>query len=312
MSKTKLEQKRARVWRALVSAVLVAACLWLVAANWQTFRRSFIAVAHTRPAWLAAGLALTALTFCIAAATYGLLALKPLRYRQTVVVELAAAFANRLLPAGLGGLGLHGLYLYRRRHTPAQATAVVSVNNLLGIAAHLSLLVVLICFRPKVLTQFTSHTSGFHWWYVAVALAAMSSILLLPKLRGQLHSFGLNLITSLRLMQPPRVVAAAVCALLLTATYTLVLYSAAHAVGVRLGVLETFIVFSLGMLVGTATPTPGGLVGVEAGLFAGLVGYGASSADAGAAVLLYRLVTYWLPLVPGLFALLLARSRSLV
>ena len=312
MGKSTLERKRARLWRALVSLLLVAIGLWLMARDWQIFQRSFVAVGHAHFGWLLVGLLLTVLTFCIAAATYGLLALRSLRYAQTVTVELAAAFANRLLPAGLGGLGLHGLYLYRRKHTPAQATAVVSVNNLLGIAAHLSLLLALICFRPEVLAQFTTHVSGFHWWYIPAALALVLLVLLFPKLRRQLRAFGLNLLGSLRLLKLQRVGAAACCALLLTATYTLVLYASAHAVGLRLGVLETFIVFSLGMLVGTATPTPGGLVGVEAGLFTGFVAYGVSSPAAGAAVLLYRLITYWLPLFPGLFALLYARARKLV
>jgi uncharacterized protein (TIRG00374 family) len=66
------------------------------------------------------------------------------------------------------------------------------------------------------------------------------------------------------------------------------------------------------MLASTATPTPGGLVGAEAGLFAGFVAYGVSAPMAGAAVLLYRFVTYWLPLLPGVLALFLARRRRLV
>ena len=67
-----------------------------------------------------------------------------------------------------------------------------------------------------------------------------------------------------------------------------------------------------GMLAGTATPTPGGLVGAEAGLFTGFTAYGVSVLDAGAAVLLFRLVTYWLPLFPGLLALLAGRKNGLI
>jgi len=66
------------------------------------------------------------------------------------------------------------------------------------------------------------------------------------------------------------------------------------------------------MLASTATPTPGGLVGAEAGLFAGFVAYGVASPTAGAAVLLYRLVTYCCRLFPGAVALLLARNSKLV
>jgi undecaprenyl-diphosphatase len=101
-------------------------------------------------------------------------------------------------------------------------------------------------------------------------------------------------------------------AMLLTAAYTLLLYVCVRSVGVRLGLLKTFIVFSLGMLTSTVTPTPGGLVGAEAGLYAGFVAYDVGAVSAGAAVLLFRLVSYWLPLLPGAFALLLAKRRKLL
>ena len=47
-------------------------------------------------------------------------------------------------------------------------------------------------------------------------------------------------------------------------------------------------------------PTPGGLGAIEAALVAGLTGVGMDPAIAVAAVLSYRLATYWLPILPGL------------
>ena len=58
------------------------------------------------------------------------------------------------------------------------------------------------------------------------------------------------------------------------------------------------------------TPTPGGLGGVEAGLVAGLVAYRVASADALAAVLVYRLVSYWLMLAIGAAAFVIAERRG--
>jgi len=105
---------------------------------------------------------------------------------------------------------------------------------------------------------------------------------------------------------------ALVLSAVLTAAYTFVLYGAVRSIGGSLGLPQVFIVFSFGMLAGTVTPTPGGLVGAEAGLFAGFVAYGTAQPDAAAAVLLFRLITYWLPLIPGVAALWAARTRSLV
>jgi undecaprenyl-diphosphatase len=258
------------------------------------------------------GAVLTLLTFLLAAGIYSALALKPLVYRQTLLVEFAAAFANRLLPAGVGGLGLHGLYLYKKRHSAPQATAVVSVNNLLGIVTHLALLSLLIVFRPSVLGKLQLHGATFHWWYCFVLAGVVLSVVALPRLRRSLSKFMHNLLLSLHLLRMRKLAIAIVFAAALTATYTLVLFCATHALGVRLGLLEIFVVFSFGMLAATATPTPGGLVGAEAGLLAGFVAYGMDAVPAVAAVLLYRLLTYWAPLLPGAVALLIARSRKLV
>jgi undecaprenyl-diphosphatase len=48
-----------------------------------------------------------------------------------------------------------------------------------------------------------------------------------------------------------------------------------------------------------AAPTPGGLGAIEAALVAGLTGVGMQPGPAVSAVLLYRLATYWLPVLPG-------------
>jgi undecaprenyl-diphosphatase len=48
-----------------------------------------------------------------------------------------------------------------------------------------------------------------------------------------------------------------------------------------------------------AAPTPGGLGAIEAALIAGLTSVGMHAGPAVSAVLLYRLATYWLPILPG-------------
>ena len=52
-------------------------------------------------------------------------------------------------------------------------------------------------------------------------------------------------------------------------------------------------------LIAAAAPTPGGLGAIEAALVAGLTGVGVDPAIAVAGVLSYRLLTYWVPILPG-------------
>jgi glycosyltransferase 2 family protein len=310
----KHSSKRLLVVRVVLSVLLLAAAIYVLTRNLITVQNSLEVARHASIPWLVVSLVLMACTFAIAAGVYGALALHPLRYGQTVLVEVATAFVNRLLPAGIGGLGLHGVYLYKRRHTAAEATVVVSMNNLLGMTAHLLILTGVIVARPAVLRLLLDreHTSVNGWLIAAVLLVVGGAVLAMPAVRVRIVGFAHNLWQSIRKLRFMHVLRAVLLAMLLTATYTLILLATTRSVGVHLGLLQIFIVFSIGMLTATATPTPGGLVGAEAGLFAGFVAYGVSSPLAGAVVLLYRLVTYWLPLVPGCFALLVARRRKLL
>ncbi|WP_255267445.1 flippase-like domain-containing protein [Actinomadura madurae] len=59
------------------------------------------------------------------------------------------------------------------------------------------------------------------------------------------------------------------------------------------------LVFLTANAVGSAAPTPGGLGAVEGALTLALTISGLSAETATSAVLLYRLLTLWLPVLPG-------------
>ena len=58
-------------------------------------------------------------------------------------------------------------------------------------------------------------------------------------------------------------------------------------------------VYLVGSAVASAAPTPGGVGVVEAALISGLVAAGLDNAVAVPAVFLFRLATFWLPILPG-------------
>jgi uncharacterized protein (TIRG00374 family) len=62
--------------------------------------------------------------------------------------------------------------------------------------------------------------------------------------------------------------------------------------------------------VSSAAPTPGGIGAAEAALVAGYTAVGVDSSTAFAAVLLFRLVTFWLPILPGWIALVQLQRRG--
>ena len=65
------------------------------------------------------------------------------------------------------------------------------------------------------------------------------------------------------------------------------------------GGLRPGAVYLVASLIAAASPTPGGLGAIEVATIAGLTGIGVSSGAAVSAVIIYRLATYWLPVLPG-------------
>ncbi|HLI55164.1 MAG TPA: lysylphosphatidylglycerol synthase domain-containing protein, partial [Acidimicrobiales bacterium] len=67
-----------------------------------------------------------------------------------------------------------------------------------------------------------------------------------------------------------------------------------------------------GAAIASAAPTPGNLGAVEAALAAGLTGIGVLPERAVGAVLAFRLLTFWLPIVPGLLTLRFLEHRGVI
>jgi uncharacterized membrane protein YbhN (UPF0104 family) len=77
-----------------------------------------------------------------------------------------------------------------------------------------------------------------------------------------------------------------------------VLWAAFHAFGSSLALSVILMGYLIGQL-GGLLPLPGGLGGIDGGLLGTLVAYGAPLTATAAAVLAYRVVLFWLPLIVG-------------
>lgn len=300
--------------RHLLPLVLLLFALYVVVPQLGSFHDSLKLVRHPVLQPLVTALAATGLTYLLATGTYCLLAFKPLAYRRTLLVQLSSLFVNRVLPAGVGALGVNYLYLRRSQHTTAQAAAVVAANNLLGIVGHgllLGLVVSLAGGRWPALQIDASHASLFRVLVAAGALLALSLLLFGRKKRaGRAAGAALRQLTAYR-HRPAHVGLALMTSMSLTLCTVGSLWLSLSAVHVHLAFITVLVVFTFGLGVGTATPTPGGLGGLEAGLVAGLVAYHVPSSAAVAGVFLYRLLNYWLGLAIGAVAFIFAQRHSL-
>ena len=80
-----------------------------------------------------------------------------------------------------------------------------------------------------------------------------------------------------------------------------ILWAAFHAFGDAPPLAVLVQAFFVGML-GNLLPMPGGVGGVEGGMIGAFAAFGVDSGLAVVAVLVYRAFTFWLPLLPGVFA----------
>jgi uncharacterized protein (TIRG00374 family) len=90
---------------------------------------------------------------------------------------------------------------------------------------------------------------------------------------------------------------------LITLGYLTVFWAALKSVGIELEPLQLSVAFLAGNAALSVSPTPGGLGAVEAALTASLISMDVPAPHALSAILLYRFISYWLPIVPGALAL---------
>jgi uncharacterized protein (TIRG00374 family) len=115
----------------------------------------------------------------------------------------------------------------------------------------------------------------------------------------------------LQMAQHPRKLAQGIGGtLLLSAAYIGCLAVCVRALDGSVPIASVAVVYLTGSAIGSLVPTPGGLGAVEAALSAGLTAAGLPAAVALSSVLLYRLLTFWLPVPIGWVALRYLERRQ--
>jgi uncharacterized protein (TIRG00374 family) len=117
----------------------------------------------------------------------------------------------------------------------------------------------------------------------------------------------------LEVVQQPRKLAEGIGGgLLLSLCYILCLAACVQAFHSSAAFASIAVVYLTGSALGSIIPTPGGIGTVEAALTAGLVAAGLHGTQAASAVLLFRLLTFWLPVPFGYAALSYLESKDAI
>ncbi|MBG0826511.1 flippase-like domain-containing protein [Planomonospora sp. ID67723] len=260
----------------------------------------------TSAKWGWTGVALAAAMLSYVAAALMLMGFVPekLPLSRTILVQFAGSFVKLVAPAAVSGVAINTRYLQKRGVPPGQAVASVGASQVTGLAFHITLLLLFAYITGS--STAASFTPSRTLVFVLLAVTAVFVIVLgIPRLRrvvtARLRSlFSGVLPRLLDVLQSPRKIAEGFSGtLLLTIFFVVCLDACVRAFGGSLNFAAVAVVFLAGNAIGSAAPTPGGLGAVEAALIAGLRLAGLSPDVATSAVLLFRLLTFWFPVLPG-------------
>lgn len=233
--------------------------------------------------------------------------------RQATLVQFTAAAANRVTPGGIGAMAVNTRYLVCRGLRGPQAIASVSALHAATMVADLGLaLTVLTVAGPAVLP--THAPDAASWLLAAGAVAVVLALAIRPVRRRAWRMVGEVAIAIRALCRRPR----DLMVTLLTCAGTTMTLSAAFAISVlavpgaaRPAAAPALVAcYFIGTTAGGAVPIPAGIGTTEAAMIAALSGAEVDPGAAVAAVLLFRLITFWTPVPVGLVAArALRRSR---
>ena len=253
--------------------------------------------------WAALALLLSAVTYLGAAWSLSGYVPDRLKFGPLVLAQLAGSFVTLVTPAAVGGAALNIRYLQRRKIPAAVAAASVGLSQVMAFVLHLLLLVVFAAITGSQAHSLQPPT----WVYFVIAalIIIVLAVVAIPAGRRLLRARLAPVLSQvvprlLAVMQQPRKLAEGIGgALLLTGAYIFCLDACIRALGGSISLASTAVVYLTGAALGSAVPTPGGLGAVEAALSAGLTAAGLPGSISVSAVLLFRTLTFWLPVPVG-------------
>jgi uncharacterized membrane protein YbhN (UPF0104 family) len=255
--------------------------------------------------WALLALVLSALTFVGAALSLSGFVPEPLSHVRTFAAQLAAGFATLVSPPTVGAVAVNVRYLQKAGLHPALAAASVGVSQVFAFFVHIGLLFLTAILAGQSAELHLTPPRAAVIGIVAVVAALALLLLLGPvrkilfdRVRPILAEVGPRLVTVGQ--RPWKIVEGVGGILLLNGAFALCMIACCEAFGAgSANYAAIALVYLAGSTLGQAAPTPGGLGAVEAAYVLGLTAAGLDSGVAVSATLLFRLLTFWLPTLPG-------------
>jgi uncharacterized protein (TIRG00374 family) len=314
-AKPKTKKVRIRRRQLLLIGALVLV-LYVVVPQLGAFRHSLELLASADARWVLLAGALYLATGLSSVGIYKILLPGKLPLLKTTIVEYGSSFANRLVPAGAGAVGVNFIYFRKQKCTPSEAAAAVTVNNLLGFIGHSLLVAGVLIALQSVRRQLHLEISPTNSLLLlaGIVMSAMIVWAALRFFRGRTLEFVRRTLKDLVAYrhQPLRVLGGLTFAMSITLLHSSCIWASSQALSVNVSVAQAIIVLAIGVGAGAIIPSPGGIGGAEAGLVAGLLAFNIPADQSVAVAILYRLASYWLGFLVGAVGFFISGRRGYV
>lgn len=290
----------------LIQLVLLVALVYVAYPFISTVPAFFDELGNANWWWALVGLGVSALRYLGAASALWACADGLVAYRHLAIMQVANTFAATTTPAGVGGLALSTRVLQKGGLSTMRATAAVALQQSVQVLVHVVLLILFttIAGASANLSHFVPSATVLYL-VAGVALGLVGVFLSVPKLRGWLASSLAPKLQEVKTdlwelsKEPKRLALIVLGAAGTTLGSALALWASIEAFGGDTSFVTVTVVTMIGGTLASAAPTPGGVGAVEAALIGGLAAFGVPAAIAVPAVLLYRVLTCWLPVFVG-------------
>lgn len=252
----------------------------------------------------------------LTALNYRLISKKKLPILGTSLAQLAGSGPGRIIPGGVGHIGVASLYLSKNGLPVEKAFAVTVANNLIGTLVNGVMLLFALIYSPEIFVLLINGLNANH-----LVIFAVSALIVFGLFQWLMHVRRFRKVVRKTLKYWNSILVevsknfgqlALICILAttITAIHLTMLILAGKAISQDVPLTYATIALSAGVTIGGILPTPGGLGGVEAGIFSTLLALGYDAQSATTIAILYRSATYWQPLLPGTIAYFYLKSKK--
>lgn len=290
----------------LIQLVLLIALVYVAYPFISTVPTFFTELRTANWWWALVGLLVSALKYLGAAAALWACADGLVKFRHLAVMQVANTFAATTTPAGVGGLALSTRFLQKGGLGALRATTAVAVQNSVQVLTHIALLIFFSAAAGASadLSHFVP-SAAVLYLVAGLALGLIGTFLFVPKLRQwlatavrpRLKEVLDDLVVLAR--EPWRLALIVVGCAGTTLGAALALWASIESFGGDGSFVTVTVVTMVAGTLASAAPTPGGVGAVEAALIGGLAAFGVPAAVGVPSVLLYRVLTCWLPVFIG-------------